>query len=75
MCRTQIGAKVQFSSTVRCGNRLKCWNGQMRKQVEVLEHHPDLAPHLVDGFEVVGQFHPVNDQTALLPVLDPVDAA
>ena len=24
--RTQIGASVQFSSTVRCGNRLKCWN-------------------------------------------------
>ncbi len=23
---TQIGASVQFSSTVRCGNRLKCWN-------------------------------------------------
>ncbi len=21
---TQIGASVQFSSTVRCGNRLKC---------------------------------------------------
>ena len=24
--RTQIGASVQFSSTVRCGKRLKCWN-------------------------------------------------
>ncbi len=24
--RTQIGASVQFSSTVRCGNRLKDWN-------------------------------------------------
>src|SRR5665647_3374318 len=24
--RTQIGASAQFSSTVRCGNRLKCWN-------------------------------------------------
>src|ERR1043165_6190050 len=24
--RTQIGASVRFSSTVRCGNRLKCWN-------------------------------------------------
>src|SRR2546430_7292760 len=24
--RTQIGARVQFSSTVRCGNRLKLWN-------------------------------------------------
>ena len=26
MLRTQIGASVQFSSTVRCGNRLNCWN-------------------------------------------------
>src|SRR5581483_11242340 len=26
MLRTQIGASVQFSSTVRCGNRLKLWN-------------------------------------------------
>src|SRR4030081_2918923 len=24
--RTQIGASVQFSSTVKCGNRLKLWN-------------------------------------------------
>src|SRR3984893_1778206 len=24
--RTQIGARVRFSSTVRCGNRLNCWN-------------------------------------------------
>ena len=24
--RTQIGAKVRFSSTVRCGKRLNCWN-------------------------------------------------
>src|SRR5579859_7090685 len=24
--RTQIGASVRFSSTVRCGNRLNCWN-------------------------------------------------
>src|SRR6201995_5009222 len=26
MLRTQIGASVQFSRTVRCGNRLKLWN-------------------------------------------------
>src|SRR5690349_9125553 len=26
MLRTQIGASVQFSSTVKCGNRLKLWN-------------------------------------------------
>ena len=25
-CAPSIGASVQFSSTVRCGNRLNCWN-------------------------------------------------
>ena len=62
--RTQIGASVQFSST-----------RQMRKQVELLEHHADLAAHLVDRLEVFGQLDAVDDDAALLPVLDPVDAA
>ena len=47
----------------------------MRKQVELLEHHADLAPHLVDLLEVVGQFHAVDDDAAALLLLQPVDAA
>jgi hypothetical protein len=50
-------------------------DGQMREQVEVLEHHADLAPHLVDLLEIVGEFLAVDDDLALLVLLQPVDAA
>ena len=54
--RTQIGASVQFSSTVRCGNRLNCWNTMptSRRTSSML-------------LEVVGQFDAVDDDAALLP--------
>jgi hypothetical protein len=48
---------------------------QVREQVEVLEHHADFAAHLVDLLEVVGQFDAVDDDLALLVLLEPVDAA
>jgi hypothetical protein len=48
---------------------------QMREQVEVLEHHADLAADLVDALEVVGQLDAVDDDLALLVLLEPVDAA
>ena len=47
----------------------------MRKEIELLEHHSDLTADLVDGPEVLGQFDPVHDHPALLPILDPVHAA
>jgi hypothetical protein len=50
-------------------------HGQVREQVEVLEHHADLAADLVDALEVVGQFDAVDDDLALLVLLQPVDAA
>ena len=50
-------------------------HGEMRKQVEVLEHHADFAAHLVDLLEVVGQLDAVDDDAALLVLLQPVDAA
>ena len=49
-------------------------NGQMRKQVEVLEHHADFAADGVDAFQVIGQFDVVDDDLALLVFLQPVDA-
>ena len=39
-------------------------HGQMRKQVEMLEHHADVAPDLVDLLEVVGQLDAVDDDLA-----------
>src|SRR5215472_3695285 len=47
----------------------------MRKQVELLEHHPNLAAHLVDRLEILGKLGAVDDDATALPVLDPVDAA
>ena len=47
----------------------------MREQVEVLEHHADLAAHLVDLLQVVGELLAVDDDLALLVLLQPVDAA
>ena len=47
----------------------------MREQVEVLEHHPDLAPNLVDLLQIVGQLDAVDDDLALLVLFQTVDAA
>ena len=47
----------------------------MREEVEVLEHHADLAPDLVDALEVVGELDAVDDDLAGLMLLEPVDAA
>jgi hypothetical protein len=33
----------------------------MRKQVEVLEHHADLAADLVDLLEIIGQLDAIDD--------------
>ena len=41
----------------------------------MLEHHADLAADLVDLLEVVGQLDAVDDDAALLMLLEPVDAA
>jgi hypothetical protein len=47
----------------------------MREQVEVLEHHADLAADLVDALQVIGEFDAVDDDMARLVLLEPVDAA
>ena len=47
----------------------------MREEVEVLEHHADLAADLVDLLQVVGELDAVDDDLALLVLLQPVDAA
>ena len=47
---THIGASVRFSSTVRCGNRLNCWNTM-----------PTCLRTLVDRLDVVGELDAVDD--------------
>ena len=63
MCRTHIGASVQFSSY-----------GKMRKQIEMLEHHADVAAYRQDLFRIFGQFDAVDDDPSLLPVFEAIDA-
>ncbi len=62
--RTQIGASVQFSSTVRCGNRLKCWNTM-----------PTSRRISSIFFRSSTSSMPSTRMRALLVALQPVDAA
>src|SRR5206468_1180378 len=48
---------------------------QMRKQIEVLEHHSNLSADELDVLEVVAQFHIVDDDLALLMLLQAIDTA
>src|SRR5712692_1222849 len=48
---------------------------QMREQVELLKHHPDLATHFVDLLDIGTELHAIDDDAAALPVLDAIDAA
>ena len=47
----------------------------MRKEIELLEDHADVAAHLVDLLQVARQLDAVDDDAALLVLLQPVDAA
>ena len=46
----------------------------MGKQVEMLEHHSDVSPHLLDRLHVIVDFHAVNDDPPFLVLLQPIDA-
>ena len=50
-------------------------HGQMREQIELLEHHADVAAHRDDLLGVVVKLDAVDDDAARLPVLQMVDAA
>jgi hypothetical protein len=50
-------------------------DGEMREEIEVLEHHADLAAHRVDVAAVLGQLMAVDDDAAAIMLLEPVDAA
>ena len=48
---------------------------QVREEVERLEHHAGLAADGLDGADVVGELDAVDDDAALVVLLEPVDAA
>ena len=47
----------------------------MREQVELLEHHADIAAHRVDFAAAGGQLDAIHDDAAVLHGLEPIDAA
>src|SRR5439155_20690012 len=75
VARDLLGILARHAAHPDRGERAVLQYGEMRKQVEVLEHHPDFAAHLVDGLEVDGQLNAIDDDAALLPVRDAVDTA
>ena len=46
----------------------------MREQIELLEHHADVAAHFVDLLHVIGELDTVDDDTPPLVWFQPVDA-
>ena len=50
-------------------------HGQVREQVELLEHHPGLTAHLLDVADVARELDPVDDDPSAVVLLEPVDAA
>ncbi|MCY1551859.1 hypothetical protein D9M68_882190 [compost metagenome] len=50
-------------------------HGEVREQVELLEHHAHFAAHLVDALDVVADHGAVHRELALLVFLQRVDAA
>src|SRR5450830_127347 len=50
-------------------------DGQVREQVEVLEHHANFTTDRFDLLEVVGQFHAIDHDAALLVLFQTVEAA
>jgi hypothetical protein len=47
----------------------------MREQVELLKHHADFLPYLVNGLHIVGEFNTVNNEPTLLMFFQAIDAA
>ena len=47
----------------------------MGEEVEVLEHHADIATNFIDLPEVFRQFYSIDEDAAFLEYLQPVDAA
>src|SRR5271168_3846404 len=47
----------------------------MREQVELLEHHADLAPHVEDCAGAVAELDSIDDDGATIVPFQPIDAA
>src|SRR5207244_10123737 len=50
-------------------------HGEVREQVEMLEHHADFTAYFVDALQVSGELDTVDDNLSRLMLLEPIDAA
>ena len=57
------------------GERAVLEHGQMREEVEVLEHHADFASDLIDALQIVGEFVAIDDDLPRLMFFQAIDAA
>ena len=73
--RQLLGLRLRHLAHPDRRQRAVLQDGQMREQVEALEHHADLAADGVERAQVVGQLGAVDDDAAFLMRLQPVDAA
>lgn len=46
----------------------------MREKVEVLKHHADFPPNRINMADIIGQLDTINNDFALLMLLQPIDA-
>src|SRR5262249_1597761 len=75
MARNLVGLSPRHLTHPDRSKRAVLEYGQVWKQIELLEYHPDLAAHLIDGLEILGELRAVADHAAALPIFDAVDAA
>src|SRR5262249_27246868 len=75
MARDLLGIDLRHLAHPDRSERAVLEHRQVRKQVEVLEHHPDLAAYLVDALEIFAELGAVDDDASALPVFDAVDTA
>jgi len=47
----------------------------MGEEIEVLEHHADIAAYFIDPLQIIGKLDATDDDGALLMGLQPVNAA
>ncbi len=73
--RQRFGVALRHMANPDRRERAILKNRQVRKEVEALEHHADLAAHLIDALDVRRQLHPVDHDRPALMLLEPIDAA
>ena len=73
--RHLLGLRLGHAARAHRRQRAVLQDGEVREQVELLEHHADLGAHRIDVLAAGGELDAVDHDAALLHRLEPVDAA